>query len=104
MNSLLLWDGRVPKRLVQTLNHYAFCTSYNYQAKAVVSVSKDSVHLARCVANDPSKIWIFPYDNFNWVEKAWETSATHGNVSHDQVSAILVVLNLPEGSSPADAA
>ncbi|KAJ7809925.1 hypothetical protein B0H13DRAFT_1527812, partial [Mycena leptocephala] len=87
MNSLLLWDGRVPKRLVQTLNHYAFCISYNYQTKAVGSVSKDSVHLARRVANDPSKIWIFPHDNFNWVEKAWETSATHGNVSHDQVSA-----------------
>ncbi|KAJ7850313.1 hypothetical protein B0H14DRAFT_2237597, partial [Mycena olivaceomarginata] len=97
MNSLLLWDGRVPKRLIQTLNHYAFCTSYNYQTKAVGSVSKDGVSLARCVANDPTKISLLPYDNFNWVETAWETSAIHGNISHDQVSALLVVLGLPEG-------
>ncbi|KAJ7258501.1 hypothetical protein C8J57DRAFT_1073673 [Mycena rebaudengoi] len=41
MNSLMLWDGRVPKRLVQTLNRYGFCTSYPYQTKAVGSVSKD---------------------------------------------------------------
>lgn len=104
MNSLLLWDGRVPKRLIQTLNHYAFCTSYNYQTKAVGSVSRDGVYLARCVANDPTKISLLPYDNFNWVETAWETSAIHGNISHDQVSAILVVLGLPEGSTSADAA
>ncbi|KAJ7834336.1 hypothetical protein B0H14DRAFT_2590923 [Mycena olivaceomarginata] len=81
MNSLLLWDGR-----------------------AVGSVSRDGVYLARCVANDPTKISLLPYDNFNWVETAWETSAIHGNISHDQVSAILVVLGLPEGSTSADAA
>ncbi|KAJ7810639.1 hypothetical protein B0H14DRAFT_3090741 [Mycena olivaceomarginata] len=103
INSLLLWDGRVPKRLIQTLNHYVFCT-YNYQTKAVGSVSKDGVYLARCVANDPTKISLLPYDNFNWVETAWKISAIHGNISHDQVSAILVVLDLPEGSTSADAA
>ncbi|KAJ6578556.1 hypothetical protein B0H19DRAFT_1208163 [Mycena capillaripes] len=103
MNSLLLWDGRVPKRVVQTLNHYAFCTSYHWQTKAVGSVSKDAVCLAQCVANDPPKMSLLPYDNFNWVSKAWETSATHGNVSHDQVSALLLVLNLPPGSGPTDA-
>ncbi|KAJ6618595.1 hypothetical protein B0H10DRAFT_2374599 [Mycena sp. CBHHK59/15] len=40
MNTLMLWDGCVPKRLVQTLNRYGFCTSYLYQVKAVGSVSR----------------------------------------------------------------
>jgi hypothetical protein len=103
MNSLLLWDGGVAKRVVQTLNHYAFCTSYNYQSKAVGAISKDGTYLAQCVANNPTKMSLLPYDNFNWVEKAWETSAAHGNLSHDQVSAILVVLDLPAGTSPTEA-
>jgi hypothetical protein len=103
MNSLLLWDGGVAKRVVQTLNHYAFCTSYNYQSKAVGTISNDRTYLARCVANNPTKMSLLPYDNFNWVEKAWETSAAHGNLSHDQVSAILVVLDLPAGTSPTEA-
>ncbi|KAJ7726144.1 hypothetical protein DFH07DRAFT_782810 [Mycena maculata] len=104
MNSLMLWDGRVPKRLVQTLNRYGFCTSYLYQTKAVENVSKDSVRLASQAANDPEKLPLFPYDNFNWMEKAWETSATHGSISHDQVSALLVMFRLPQGLAPTEAA
>ncbi|KAJ7827097.1 hypothetical protein B0H13DRAFT_2374013 [Mycena leptocephala] len=104
MNVLMLWDARVPKRVVQTLNRYGFCTSYLYQSKAVVSVSKDGVRIARHVANDPEKLILFPYDNFNWMQTAWEASATHGSISHDQVSALLVVLALPKGSPPGEAA
>jgi hypothetical protein len=89
INGLVLWDGRVPKRVVQMLNRYGFCTSYLYQSKAVANVSKDTVSLARRVANDLTKMSLLPYDNFNWVDKAWEVSATHGSVSHDQVSALL---------------
>ncbi|KAJ7174157.1 hypothetical protein C8R43DRAFT_1102631 [Mycena crocata] len=103
MNSLMLWDGRVPKRLVQTLNRYGFSTSYLYQTKAVRSVSKDGVYIASAAANDPEKILALPYDNFNWSETAWETSAQHGNISHDQVSALLLALRLPEGSSRGEA-
>ncbi|KAJ7794565.1 hypothetical protein B0H14DRAFT_2621768 [Mycena olivaceomarginata] len=98
MNSLMLWDANVPRQIVQALNHYAFCSSYFYQAKAMQSISRDGVRLARQVANDPTKLILLPNDNFNWAGKAWETSATHGTVMHDQVSAILVVLNLPPGS------
>ncbi|KAJ6572935.1 hypothetical protein B0H10DRAFT_1839026 [Mycena sp. CBHHK59/15] len=103
MNTLMLWDGCVPKRLVQTLNHYGFCTSYLYQVKAVGSVSKDAVILARSVANDPEKLLLLPYDNYNWRETAWETSEMHGNISHDEVSALLVVLALPPDSLPGEA-
>ncbi|KAJ7671738.1 hypothetical protein B0H17DRAFT_948196 [Mycena rosella] len=103
MNTLMLWDGGVPKRLVQTLNRYGFCTSYLYQTKAVGSVSRDGVNLARSAANDPEKLLLLPYDNFNWREVAWETSEMHGNISHDQVSALLVVLKLPPGSLPGEA-
>ncbi|KAK6966269.1 hypothetical protein R3P38DRAFT_3338170 [Favolaschia claudopus] len=104
MNCLLFWDGRVSKRLVQTMNRYALCTSYNYQLNAIASISKDATRLASIIANDPTRMCLLPYDNFNWVEKAWEKSATHANVSHDQVSAILVVLDLPPDSGPTDAA
>ncbi|KAJ7664175.1 hypothetical protein B0H14DRAFT_2425115 [Mycena olivaceomarginata] len=103
INALVLWDGRVPKRVVQMLNHYGFCTSYLYQSKAVANVSKDGVSLARQVANDLTKMSLLPYDNFNWVDKAWEVSATHGSVSHDQVSALLVVLKLPPEAGPTEA-
>ncbi|KAJ7769808.1 hypothetical protein B0H16DRAFT_1776625, partial [Mycena metata] len=103
MNSVMLWDGRVSKRLVQTLNRYGFCTSHVYQTKAVGSISRDSVAIAQRVANDPGKLLLLPYDNFNWMQTAWEASATHGNISHDQVSALLVVLRLPPGSPVSEA-
>lgn len=98
MNSLFLWNGQVSKRVVETLNHYAFCNSPRYQAEAIQSISKDSLHLARTIANDPERLIMLPNDNFNWVGKAWETSALHTSVMHDQVSALLVVLPLPAGS------
>ncbi|KAJ7816520.1 hypothetical protein B0H14DRAFT_3148604 [Mycena olivaceomarginata] len=63
----------------------------------------DGVSLARQVANDLTKMSLLPYDNFNWVDKAWEVSATHGSVSHDQVSALLVVLKLPPEAGPTEA-
>lgn len=31
--------------------------------------------------------------------QAWEVSAAHRTVSHDQVSALLIVLPIPEGSA-----
>jgi hypothetical protein len=63
MNSLMLWDGRVPRRVVQTLNRYGFSTSYPYQTKAVESISKDAIHLARSAANNPENLLLLPYDN-----------------------------------------
>lgn len=56
MNSLFLWNGQVSKRVVETLNHYAFCNSPRYQAEAIQSISKDSLHLARTIANDPERL------------------------------------------------
>ncbi|KAJ7741731.1 hypothetical protein B0H16DRAFT_1323624, partial [Mycena metata] len=103
VNSLMLWDGHVSKRLVQILNRYGFCTSYLYQTKAVESISKDGLKIARHAASDPEKLLLLPYDNFNWMQTAWEASATHGNISHDQVSALLVILGLPEGSPAGEA-
>ncbi|KAJ7802254.1 hypothetical protein B0H14DRAFT_3092260 [Mycena olivaceomarginata] len=81
MNSLMLWDGG-----------------------AVGSVSKDGVQIARNIANNPEKLLLLPYDNFNWTKTVWEAAATHGNISHDQVSALLVVLALPDGVPPTEAA
>ncbi|KAJ7768448.1 hypothetical protein B0H16DRAFT_1247798, partial [Mycena metata] len=104
MSSLMFWDGRVPKRVVQTFNRYELCGSYLYQTKAVGSISKDALQIARQAANDPEKLLMLPYDNFNWVQTVWEASATHGTISHDQVSALLVILGLPKGSPPGTAA
>ncbi|KAF6746363.1 hypothetical protein DFP72DRAFT_1152408 [Ephemerocybe angulata] len=95
INSLIFWDNRIPKRIVQMLNQYGFCSSYSYQIEAVASLSRSSADLARVAANDPSKIKMLPYDNFNWVSRAWETSSTHKSQTHDQVSALLVILPTP---------
>lgn len=43
-----------------------------------------------------------PYDNFNWISHAWEATALHGSISHDEVSAMLVILPTPAGLSAHD--
>jgi hypothetical protein len=97
VTSLILWDNNVPKRILQMLNRLGISSSHTFQLRAVTAISKDAVRVARTVARDPEKIKLLEYDNFNWMSRAWEVSATHGNVQHDQVSAILVVLNRPTG-------
>nr|GAT43461.1 predicted protein [Mycena chlorophos] len=94
INSLLLWHTDTSKTVVRMLNHYGICTS------PVHAIGQDGVRLAREAANDPKNLLLLPNDNFNWVGKAWESSSTHGNVTHDQVSAMLVVLQIPPGTDP----
>jgi hypothetical protein len=67
--------------------------------RAINSISINAVLLARDVAADESKVKQLAYDNFNWVSHTWEPSATHGNLTHDEVSALLFVLKIPEGSN-----
>ncbi|KAF8225199.1 hypothetical protein L208DRAFT_1119482, partial [Tricholoma matsutake] len=91
VTTLMLWDSRAPKRLIPTFNRYN-----------IVSISVEvgcsfDIQLVKSVANDKSKIKLFLYDNFNWMSRAWEASALHGTISHDQVSALLTVLPIPEG-------
>jgi len=104
INVLILWDNRIPKRTVQMLNHLSFCASHTFQGRAVIQLGKDVVRVARGVASDPTKLKLLPYDNFNWMSQAWEVSAAHGSVQHDQVSAILVILNQPHGPNAPTAA
>ncbi|RXW12444.1 hypothetical protein EST38_g13409 [Candolleomyces aberdarensis] len=92
MNTLFGWDNRVPKRFISAMNHYGVTSSYEYQCRAILSLSEDSITQARAAANDPAKIKLLPYDNFNWVIKTYEASALHGSVQHDQVSALLVII------------
>ena len=67
INALTLWDNRALKRLLQAFNQYGFLVSYSFLLRAVVHLSKDAVHLASSVANDHTKVKLFPYDNFNWM-------------------------------------
>jgi hypothetical protein len=97
MNSMLLWDHKTPKQLVQTLSRLSFSASYAFQCRSVKSVARDEVRLAKLAAADKSKVKQMAYDNFNWVSRTFEPSANHGHVTHDEVSALLVVLRLPEG-------
>ncbi|KDQ54017.1 hypothetical protein JAAARDRAFT_49395 [Jaapia argillacea MUCL 33604] len=100
-NSLIMWDNRVPKRLLQMMNRLGLATSFDFLSKAVVALSKDSVRIGKIATHDPSKLKLLPYDNFNWMSQAWEKSAIHGSVQHDQVSAMLVIFRLPtEADSP----
>ncbi|KAJ3567632.1 hypothetical protein NP233_g6233 [Leucocoprinus birnbaumii] len=102
MNSLLFWDNRVPKRLIQALNHFGITASHSFQACAIGYLSQSALKLAQLAANDPQKLKLLPYDNFNWVSNAWETSALHGNVTHDQVSALLIIMPTLDGLTAAD--
>jgi len=99
MNALVLWDNQVPKRVIQLLNRVGWCTLHRSLGCCVYQLARDAVSLARSVAHDPSKVKLLPYDNFNWAARAWETSAMHGTVQHDQVSAMLVVLHLNSSNS-----
>ena len=103
MNTLIFWKHQVPKRLVQAMNHMGFCASHPFQLRAVLSMGRDSVRLARLAAADPGKLKLVIYDNFNWREQVWEASATHGSKQHDQVSALLVILNTPDNLSSTSA-
>ncbi|KAK7055762.1 hypothetical protein R3P38DRAFT_2498651 [Favolaschia claudopus] len=96
MNGFIFWDNRMPKRLVQMMNRLGVCASYQFRTDAVVHMSRDSVKLARAVAADSTKLKMLPYDNFNWVSHVFESSAAHRKVTHDQVSALLVVVNVPD--------
>lgn len=95
INSILFWDNRVPKRLVETFNHLGITTSYQFQIRAINSISKSAVIAAQLAANNPDKIKMLPYDNFNWTSRVWESTALHGNITHDEVSALLVILPIP---------
>jgi hypothetical protein len=97
MNAMLLWDHKVPKRLVQTLSQLLITASYAFQCRSVQTVALDEVRRAKIAAADESKVKLFPYDNFNWVSCTFEPSAEHGNVTHDEVSALLIILKLPDG-------
>lgn len=97
INALWFWDNRVPKRLVQSFNHLGVSASYSFQVRSINSISKNALYLARQAANDPTKIKMLPYDNFNWTARAWESTALHGTLTHDEVSALLVVLPTPPG-------
>jgi hypothetical protein len=55
------------------------------------------VRRAKIAVVDESKVKFFPYDNFNWISHTFELSAEHWNVTHDEVSALLIIAKLPEG-------
>ncbi|KAH7903018.1 hypothetical protein BJ138DRAFT_1021237, partial [Hygrophoropsis aurantiaca] len=97
MNSLMLWDNQVPKRVVQMLNRVGFCSSHSFQGRCIFHLSQDAVRVARMIVRDTNTVKLLPYDNFNWMSRAWEASALHGSVQHDQVFAMLVVLHIPDG-------
>lgn len=97
----MLWDQRVPKRLVQAFNGLGISMSYSYQTKAVKSVGADVVRRACQAAADERQAKMLAYDNFNWRYRAWEVSASHGSMQHDQVSAMLIILHVNKQLSPA---
>ncbi|KAI0703003.1 hypothetical protein BC835DRAFT_1404175 [Cytidiella melzeri] len=103
VNTLMLWQLGASEQLVQILNRVGFCSSYKYQSRAVVYLGTSALWLACIAACDRDKIKELAYDNFNWRDHAccvklclrdtWEVSATHGIVQHDQVSALLIILD-----------
>lgn len=80
------------------LNHLGITASYGFESNVIAALGKDVIRLARQAANDIQKIKMLPYNNFNWTSRAWEATALHGSITHDEVSALLVILPTPEGS------
>jgi hypothetical protein len=68
--------------------------------RSIKSISNDAVVLACGVAADESKVKQLAYDNFNWETRTWEPSATHGNLKHGEVSALLFGFKIPHGPNP----
>ncbi|KZT65123.1 hypothetical protein DAEQUDRAFT_807422 [Daedalea quercina L-15889] len=97
ITSMILWDNRASKRLVQMLNRFGISSSYDHMCMSVTALSDDALRIAREIANDPTNAILMPYDNFNWVSGVWETSLLHSAIQHDQVSAMLVNLTLSPG-------
>ncbi|KAF7302967.1 hypothetical protein MKEN_01259400 [Mycena kentingensis (nom. inval.)] len=95
VTSLTFWDQRVPKRLVQLMNHYGIAVSPSSQMQGVSHLSKDSSSRARIRASDPNELKILPYDNFNWRKRTWETSTASRSIQYDEVSALLVLPYIP---------
>ena len=94
INSMILWDNRAQKRLVQTLHRLGISTSYDHMCASIISLSSNSLRVVREIANNPANAIMLPYDNFNWVSGVWETSILHAAIQHDQVSASLINLTL----------
>lgn len=89
MNSLIFWLNRIPKRLSIMFNQIGLCMSPSFEGQVITATSADSVKTAQSAANDPTKPKQLNYDNYNWRERAWQISAVHGIIQHDEVSAIL---------------
>ncbi|KAF8158586.1 hypothetical protein B0H34DRAFT_674968 [Crassisporium funariophilum] len=66
-------------------------------SKAIMSLSKNLLLLAQQAANDTTKVKMLPYDNFNWTARAWESMALHKSITHNKISALLTILQLPGG-------
>jgi hypothetical protein len=104
INTLTLWDNCLPKRLVQAFNHFGITSSYTSQIEAIKAITASAIKLARIAAADETKIKLIPYDNFNWMARAWEATSLHFSITHNEVSALLVILELPEGPNAPSAA
>ncbi|KAI0314793.1 hypothetical protein OF83DRAFT_1063183 [Amylostereum chailletii] len=97
-NGLILWDNWVPKRFAAMCNRIGFAVSYDFRCRAVGFLSHNATQRAVIACADETKAKILAYDNFNWRQRAWEVSAIHKTLQHDQVSAILRCLWIPQGT------
>lgn len=94
VNTFLLWETGASKRLIQILNRLGFCMSYEIQGRAIAAVTDGTNRISREAAQNEDNAKELAYDNFNWQKRAWETSALHSSIQHDQVSAELIILNI----------
>ncbi|TFY60369.1 hypothetical protein EVJ58_g5195 [Rhodofomes roseus] len=101
INSMILWDNHAPKCFIQLLNRLGVAASYDHLCTSILALSANSLCITRKIANNPLNMVMLPYDNFNWVSGVWETSVLHGALQHDQVSAMLINLTIPDGSPTA---
>lgn len=87
---------------MEILNHLGAVSSYNLTIEVVKALGKDGVQLARVDAADIDMAKLVDYDNNNWLQTVHEAVEGRISVQHDQVSGVLVTLNLPPGACAKD--
>lgn len=81
INAPTLWDNQAPQQLLlQAFNRYGFSVSILVHSCYCLSEesTKDAVRLASSVANDHTKVKLFPYNKFR-MTKCWPCSLCEGS-------------------------
>lgn len=101
---VIAWRLGVKRRFIQLMNQLGGLPSYPTTIQTVKCISINGIQCAVIEANDNSTLDEMEYDNFNWRKIVHEAVGGRTDIQHDQVSALLISLQLPPGLRACDVA